>query len=95
MTPAEKKLWYLLKTLPLKFRRQRPIGKYIVDFYCAQAKLVVEVDGESHFTPEGQAHDTERTAYLERQGLRILRFSNAEVMENLEGVHQQIMRGLG
>ncbi len=84
----------LLKTLPLKLRRQRPIGPYIVDFYCAQAKLVVEVDRDSHFTPKGQAHDVERTTYLERRGLHILRFSNGEVMESLEGVYRQIKQAL-
>ncbi|MDX2006291.1 MAG: endonuclease domain-containing protein [Meiothermus sp.] len=94
MTPAEKKLWYLLKEMPLKFRRQRPIGMFIVDFYCPSAKLVVEVDGESHFTEHGKAYDAERSAYLERQGLRVIRFTNAEVMENLEGVHQRIEEAL-
>lgn len=61
-----------------------------MDFYYAQTKLVVEVDGDSHFAPESQAHNAERTAHLEHQGLRILRFINAEVMESLEGVYRQI-----
>lgn len=90
MTPAEKKLWYFLKTLPRRFRRQRPIGNYIVDFYCPEAKLVIEVDGESHFTEQGQAYDAKRTTYLESLGLRVVRFTNAEVTQNLEGVCAEI-----
>lgn len=91
-TPAEKKLWALLRELPVRFRRQRPIGPYIVDFYCAELGLVVEVDGESHYTPEGQMHDAERDAYLRRLGLRVLRFSNLDVHANPSGVVWAIER---
>lgn len=85
-TPAEKRLWYLLKALSQPFRRQRPIGSYIVDFYCTSAKLVIEVDGESHFTPGGLEQEAARTAYLEGLGLQVLRFTNHEVLANAEGV---------
>lgn len=94
MTPAEKKLWHFLKTLPQPFRRQRPIGPYIVDFYCASAKLVVEIDGESHYTEQGQAYDSERTKYLQNLGLRIIRFANTEVNTHFEGVCLEISRQL-
>lgn len=80
MTPAEKYLWLnCLKLLPHKFRRQRPFGRFIVDFYCAELKLVIEVDGDSHFTEQGMAYDAERTRFLESLGLRVVRFTNAEV----------------
>lgn len=94
-TPAERKLWFLLlKGYKPYFYWQRQIGGFIVDFYCPAAKLVLEVDGESHFTEGGKAYDAKRSAYLERQGLRILRFTNAEVMDNLEGVQQRIVEAL-
>nr|WP_299433408.1 endonuclease domain-containing protein [uncultured Meiothermus sp.] len=69
---------------------QRPIGPYIADFYCASAKLVVEMDGKAHFTPEGQAYDAERTPYLEGLGLCVVRFSNADVMSSGEDMCWQI-----
>lgn len=91
MTPAEKKLWFgFLKGLRPRWRDQRPFDRYIVDFYCPALKLVIEIDGESHFTPEGMAYDAERTAHLENLGLQILRFSNADVMHNFTGVCEQI-----
>lgn len=94
-TPLERKLWFeVLETLPQKFYWQRSIGNYIVDFYCPEAQLVLEVDGDSHFTPEGQLRDAERTAYLKAQGLRLLRFTNLEVAENIEGVYQQVAKAL-
>lgn len=90
-TPAEKKLWQsCLRTLPLRVLRQRPINHFIVDFYCAALKLVIEVDGERHFTDEAQAYDSERSRVLEGYGLRVLRFTNDEVMNNFGGVCQQI-----
>ncbi|MBW4522297.1 MAG: endonuclease domain-containing protein [Scytolyngbya sp. HA4215-MV1] len=90
-TPAEKKLWQdCLQTLPWRILRQRPIGHFIVDFYCAALKLVIEVDGESHFTDEGQMRDLERTQILESYGLKVIRFSNDEVMHQFEGVCQRI-----
>lgn len=90
-TPAEKKLWLeFLRTFEHRVLRQRPILNFIVDFYIPALKLVVEVDGNSHFSEQGQTHDAERTAQLEALGLRVLRFANAEVMESLEGIAMQI-----
>ena len=66
--------------------RQRPIDNFIVDFYIASLKLVIEVDGASHFTEEGRARDAARTRILEGYGLRVVRFTNGEVMRNIEGV---------
>jgi very-short-patch-repair endonuclease len=91
MTQAEKQLWYsYLKTFKFRVLRQRPIGNFIVDFYCAELKLVIEVDGNSHFTEEGQNYDMERTQVLEGYGLKVMRFKNSEVLSNLEGVCGQI-----
>ena len=90
-TPAEKKLWQgYLRTFPLRILRQRPIDHFIVDFYCAALKLVIEIDGESHFTDEGKVYDFKRTQILEGYGLRVIRFTNDEVMNNFEGVCQKI-----
>src|ERR1039458_2331373 len=88
-TDAERLLWRLLRSrqfLDLKFRRQHPVGPYIVDFYCAHRRLAVELDGGQHFTLEGQAYDRRRTAYLARRGIRVLRFTNRELFENTDGV---------
>ena len=86
-TPAEKKLWFeLLRDLPYKFTRQKPLGHYIADFYCSSQRLVIEVDGDSHYTQEGQRHDRMRTAALELQGLRVARFTNTEVLQDFESV---------
>lgn len=91
MTQPEQKLWRgFLQDHQPRFRRQRMIKTFIVDFYCPAAKLVIEVDGESHFTEEGIAKDTERTAVLEGLGLYVLRFTNTEVMTSFEGVCQRI-----
>lgn len=89
-TKPERRLWQKLrrKQLGYKFRRQHPIGRYILDFYCHQARLVVEVDGDSHAYQE--EYDAARTAWLEAQGLRVMRFSNRTVMQNLDGVLQLI-----
>jgi len=87
MPPAERKLWFDgLHYLPQHFRRQRPFGPYIADFYCAAAQLVIELDGESHDGAEAQARDQQRDAYLRSLGLRVLRFTNAQVMQELDGV---------
>jgi very-short-patch-repair endonuclease len=95
MTPAEAKLWYqFLRNAPVKFRRQRPAGWYILDFYCPAKKLVIEVDGAQHYTPEGRAYDAERTAYLESCGLKVIRFTNREVIANLSGVVKEILKVL-
>ena len=91
MTKEERKLWYeYLHSYPQRFRRQVTFGGFILDFYCASAKLAIELDGSQHFTQEGQARDTERTAFLEANGIHVLRFSNADVLKNLRGVCEQI-----
>ncbi len=91
MTRQERKLWYdFLSAYPVRFRRQVVIGNYIVDFYCHQAKLVVELDGSQHYSVDGQLSDENRTAYLQSLGLQVLRFSNLDINENLQGVCQRI-----
>ena len=91
LTTAEKKLWYgFLRTFRYRVLRQRPIDNYIVDFYCAQLKVVIEVDGETHFSNEGKEYDEARTKVLEGYGLRVLRFTNEEVLNNFEAVFDVI-----
>ena len=91
MTVAEKKLWYgYLRNFQFRVLRQRPITYFIVDFYCAALKLVIEVDGDSHFTTEGRAYDARRTEILEGYGLRVIRFTNEEVLHNFEAVCDRI-----
>ena len=91
MTKEEAQLWYqFLCRYPLRFRRQYIIGNYIADFYCHQAKLVVELDGSQHCTPEEQEYDLKRTQYLQSQGLRVLRFSNLDVMRQFRNVCEAI-----
>ena len=95
MTPAEIRLWQALKQRQpnnLKFRRQHSMGPFIVDFYCPSANLVVELDGSSHDSEEAWRHDERRTAYLESLGLKVTRFENQDVMNNLEGVLAEIAR---
>ena len=91
MTKEEAHLWYqFLCRYPLRFRRQYVIGNYIVDFYCHQARLVVELDGSQHYEPGKIGYDQCRTAYLESQGLQVLRFSNLDVMHCFSGVCEEI-----
>ena len=91
MTPQERKLWYLfLRTYPVKVYKQRIIGKFIVDFYCASAKLVIEVDGSQHYDPSKQENDRKRTEYLSGYDILVLRIPNNEVMHNFSGVCQFI-----
>ena len=87
-TKEENHLWYdFLRTHPLQFRRQVPFGRYIVDFYCAKARLVIELDGSQHYVDRGPECDAVRTQYLQREhGLQILRFTNLDVKKNFEGV---------
>ena len=87
MTPQERHLWYdFLKTYPVKIYRQRIINNFIADFYCHQARLVIELDGSQHYTEDGLAYDAERTAILEKYGIEVLRFSNRDVDDNFQGV---------
>ena len=91
LTPEEKRLWYqYLRVYPARFRRQKPFGRYVVDFYCAQAKLAVELDGAPHFTPEGREKDENRTAYLNSLGIRVLRFTDADVQLRFGAVCRMI-----
>jgi very-short-patch-repair endonuclease len=86
-TPAEKKLWFeFLRDLPYKFTRQKPLGQYVADFYCSRHRLVIELDGDSHYTDRGQVYDRTRSAALELQGIRIIRFTNPDVLENFAAV---------
>ena len=91
MTKEERRLWYeYLHNYPVRFRRQVTCGNYILDFYCAAAKLAIELDGSQHYEPAGQAYDARRSAYLEQLGIRVLRFSNSDVMNQLRGVCEVI-----
>ena len=93
MTPAEILLWNELRGRRFKgfkFRRQHPISFYIVDFYCHQAKLVIEADGNVHQSDENQTYDLNRTQVLESLGLKVIRFKNEEVLENLSWVLETI-----
>ena len=89
MTEAEIRLWAKLRRkqiLNLQFSRQKPIGNFIVDFYCPKARLVIEVDGGQHYQEQGRANDATRDSYLGTLGLKVIRFSNREVLQNLDGV---------
>lgn len=97
MTKAEVMLWSKLKgrnMLDYKFRRQHGIENYIVDFYCPELNLVIEVDGESHYTLEGKKHDETRTEFLNELDIYILRFTNPQVKQNLEGVLKDIISAI-
>ena len=92
-TPAEEVLWRLLRNRQLsgiKFRRQHPVGLYIADFYTSEAAVVIELDGDTHATPEGIEHDRVRHAYLESLGLAVIRFWNFEVSENPDGILERV-----
>ena len=93
MTPHERKLWYLfLQKYPVKIYKQRIIDKYIVDFYCASAKLVIELDGSQHYDEQSLADDAKRTAILEKYGLKVIRYSNREIDREFPAVCEQIDR---
>ena len=87
MTPQENHLWYdFLQHYPVKIYKQRIIDHFIADFYCHQARLVIEIDGAGHYTPKGKSYDEARTEILERYDLCVLRFSNRDIDDNFEGV---------
>lgn len=91
MTAEERKLWYnFLRTYPLLFLRQKIIGGYIADFYCAKAGLIVEIDGSQHYQDGAAEYDAARTEYLESLGLKVVRISNIEVNKNFRGVCEYI-----
>ena len=92
MTREERHLWYdFLKQLPVTFNRQKVIGRYIVDFYCAEAKLVIELDGSQHFEDAGAEADRERDEYMKSMGLMVLRYPNSAIWGNFEGVCEDIL----
>ena len=87
MTPWERKLWYcFLKQYPVRFQRQKAIDQYIVDFYCAKAALIIELDGSGHYDPEAQRKDEIRTIKLEKYGFKIIRFCNTDIDQNFYGI---------
>ena len=91
MTKEERHLWYdFLRTYPVRFSRQKILGKYIADFYSAEAKLVIELDGSQHYEEINMEEDTERTAFLEGYGLTVIRIPKNEVMHNFRGVCEYI-----
>ena len=90
-TPEENHLWYdFLRTYPIQFKRQFIIGSYIADFYCDQAKLVIELDGEQHYLNDAPEYDAARTAYFESLGITVLRFDNSEIKREFEAVCRTI-----
>ena len=92
-TIQERRLWNLLKNRQfhnLKFKRQQPMGNYIVDFICKEAKIIVEIDGGQHNEPENIKADEERTKFLEQLGYKVIRFWNNEIYENIEGVIKKL-----
>ena len=94
VSPIERKLWYALRDnqLGASFRRQHPVGPYVLDFYCPSARLAIELDGDDHTTRAES--DSRRTRFLNQRGIRVIRFSNREVWSNLEGVKECIALAL-
>lgn len=91
MTPWERKLWYdFLRSYPVRFQRQKAIGNYIVDFYCAKAMLVIELDGGGHYTTEQSKKDNIRTKELQNMNLTVLRICNIDIDRNFRGVCEHI-----
>ena len=93
LTPAEAVMWTALQKKQLegrKFRRQHSIGKYIVDFYCPAEKLVIELDGAEHYTLEGSDYDGKRDSYISSFGIKVLRYENMDIYNNLEAVLEDI-----
>jgi len=91
MTPAETRLWFeFLQHATPRVRRQRPFAGYVLDFYCAQLKLVIELDGSSHNMQDAQSYDEARTETLEAAGLKVVRFTNDEVLKNLNAVLESL-----
>ena len=98
MTPAEARLWSMLKGAKVdgrKFRRQHSVGRYILDFYCAAEKLAIELDGSHHFSGAGSAYDRERRSFLEQFGINVIRFENKMVFDEEEWVLGNIRAQFG
>ena len=91
MTKQERKLWYtFLNKYPVKFQRQKPIGNYIADFYCAKAKLIIELDGSGHYTPYQMLKDRIRTEKIEKMDLTVIRICNLDIDNNFRNVCEYI-----
>ena len=98
MTWHERRLWKRLrnrKQAGFKFRRQHPLGPYILDFYCTEKKVAVEVDGSGHAYADGRRKDMKRDRYLQEQGIRVIRVWNSQIRESLDGVMVRIRREMG
>ena len=96
LTFAENMIWtHFLRKHKFTFQRQKPINHFIVDFYCSTIQLVIEIDGDSHFTDESKIYDEERTAILNGYGLKVLRFTNKEVIESFKKVCEAIEKEIG
>ncbi len=96
MTRQEKKLWYeFLSSYPIRFYKQKPFGKYIVDFYCCRAKLAIELDGGQHYTDEGMEYDRRRSEYLRSIGINVIRFSNQDIDQRFREVCEIIGKDIG
>ncbi len=92
MTKEERQLWYdFLKSLPVTVNRQKVIDRYIVDFYIASSKIVIELDGSQHYEDVNIIKDIERDKYLKDKGIKVLRYSNLDIARNFEGVCQDIL----
>ena len=95
MTKEERHLWYdFLKTIPVTVNRQKVLGKYIVDFYIASAKLVIELDGSQHYEDKGVENDKRRDEFLNSLGIKVLRYSNLDINKRFESVCQDILNNL-
>ena len=95
MTKEERHLWYdFLKDLPITVNRQKVIGNYIADFYCANAKLIIEIDGTQHYEDEGIKSDKKRDEFFKELGIKVLRYSNEDVNNNFDGICEDILRRL-
>jgi len=96
MTESERKLWFCyLKDCGIRFYRQKQIENYIIDFYCARARLVIEIDGDSHFNEDAVQYDNKRTKLLENYGLSIIRFTNNDIKYRFPGVCETIEKIIG
>ncbi|WP_035777317.1 endonuclease domain-containing protein [Butyrivibrio sp. AE3004] len=96
MTKEERHLWYdFLKGLNITIKRQKIVGNYILDFYCASKKVAIELDGSQHYSKEGKESDSERDKYLQEKGIMVLRYSNYEINMHWDAVCEDIARHLG